>query len=98
MKAQTFIYTAQIPTGQARTKGYGKTCAVYVIRCERPENFRTLNSLTCNRVGAWKKWNVGTARFDYGMKRGKSAQLMREAKELCAMVSLPDERTTRDEF
>ena len=95
---ETFIYTPQIPTGTARTRGYGETRNVYVVRCEYPENFRSLNSLTRNRVGWWScKW-IGQARFDYGLKYGRSAQLLKAAENWVDMLSCPDERTTKEEF
>ena len=94
----TSIYTAQIPRGAARTHGYGDTRNVYVIRCERPENFRTLNSLTKRRVGAWHCWNLGRARFDFGLKRGASRRLLDRAEAFARMVSEPEPRTTREEF
>lgn len=93
----TFVYAPQIPTGTARTRGHGITRRVYVIRCERPDNFKTLNSLTENRVGSWKKWCIGIARFDYGTKKGKSAALMEKAFAFCDMLT-PGERSTREEF
>ena len=97
-RQNAFVYIAQIPTGEARTHGYGKTCNVYVIRCDKPENFKTLNSLTINKVGTWKRWYVGQARFDYGLKRGASRRLLDNAKKLCYMVANPEPRTTREEF
>ena len=95
---KTFVYTAQIPTGEAKTRGWGKTCDVYVIRCERPENFKTRNSLTVKRVGPYKWWRVGRARFDYGLQRGASKALLDKAERLAAMVTPPEPRSTLEEF
>lgn len=85
-----FVYTPQIPTGKARTRGYGRTVAVYVI--EADGNFKTLNSK--HKVLKY----FGTVRTDYGMQRGHSARVLGEAKAFCKMVQLPEGRTTANEF
>lgn len=69
-----FIYTPQIPTGVARTKGYGKTCNVYVLRANR-KTFKTLNS----KHVVLKYF--GTIRADYGLKRGNSAKVLDAAEK-----------------
>lgn len=85
-----FIYCPQIPTGKARTRGYGRTVAVYVI--EAGENFKTLNSK--HKVLRY----FGTVRTDYGLVRGHSARVLDAAEQFCRMVQLPEARTTVNEF
>jgi hypothetical protein len=87
---KTFVYTPQIPTGDARTRGYGKTCRVLVIRAG--ENFRTLNSR--HKV----LHDFGTVRMDYGLERGYSRRILDAAEDYCRMVQLPEPRTTMEEF
>lgn len=88
---ETFLYTPQIPCGVARTKGYGKTCAVYVIRADR-EKFKTLRSK--HKVIKY----FGTVRMDYGLKRGHSRKILDLAADWVKMTSLPEPRTTKEEF
>ena len=84
------VYCPQIPTGTARTKGYGTTCRVLVIR--RSATFRSLNSP--HEVLR----DFGHVRMDYGTKRGHCARVLAEARAFARMVSPPEPRTTRDEF
>lgn len=86
-----FVYTPQIPTGKARTKGHGKTVCVYVIEAD-PATFKTLNSK--HKVIKY----FGTCRIDYGMVKGYSRKLIDRAHEFCKMVQLPEPRTTFEEF
>lgn len=87
---ETFVYTPQIPTGVARTGGYGKTCRVLVIRAS--STFRSLNS-PCKILK-----DFGRVRMDYGLKQGNARRVLDMAEEYCSMVELPEPRTTRDEF
>ena len=86
-----FVYTPQIPTGEARTRGYGRTVAVYVIEADKSK-FKTLNSK--HRVLRY----FGTVRTDYGLVRGKSRRILDAANQFCRMVQLPEGRTTLEEF
>lgn len=87
---ETIVYCPQIPTGQARTRGHGKTCRVLVIRCS--STFRSLNSP--HKVLK----DFGTCRMDYGLTKGYARQQLDAAEEYCDMCELPEPRTTRDEF
>jgi len=87
---KTFVYTPQIPCGVARTKGYGKTCRIYVLRA--PDGFKTLNSR--HKVLAY----FGTVRMDYGLQRGNARRILNKAEAFCRMVQPPEPRTTREEF
>lgn len=86
-----FVYTPQIPTGTARTKGYGRTVAVYVIEADKSK-FKTLNSK--HRMLKY----FGTCRTDYGLIRGHSRRILDAAEKFCRMVQLPEGRTTVNEF
>lgn len=87
---ETFVYTPQIPTGVARTRGHGKTCRVLVIRAS--STFRSMNS-PCKILK-----DFGHVRMDYGLKQGYARRVLDAAAEHCSMVELPEPRTTRDEF
>ena len=69
-----FVYTAQIPTGDARTKGYGKTCMVFVLRANK-KTFKTRNSKHVELK------YFGTVRMDYGLIRGKARKVLDTAEQ-----------------
>lgn len=69
-----FVYTPQIPTGDARTKGYGKTCMVFVLRANK-KTFRTRNSKHIELK------YFGQVRMDYGLIRGHSRKVLDAAEE-----------------
>lgn len=71
-----FVYTPQIPTGVARTKGYGKTCMVFVLRANK-KTFKTRNSKHIELA------YFGTIRADYGLIKGKSRKLLDQAEAFC---------------
>lgn len=87
---KTIVYTPQIPTGVARTRGHGTTREVYVLRVG--DGFKSRNS------PHEELRYFGRIRTDYGMKRGHARRVLDEARAFCAMCQLPDERTTREEF
>ena len=87
---RVLLYCPLVPTGQARTRGYGTTRRVLVIRCS--STFRSLNSP--HEVLR----SFGRARFDYGTKRGYCARVLAEARAFLRMVEPPEPRTTHDEF
>lgn len=69
-----FVYTPQIPTGVARTKGYGKTCKVFVLQADK-KTFKTRNSKHVELK------YFGTIRMDYGLTKGKSRKVLDDAKK-----------------
>ena len=69
-----FVYTPQIPTGVARTKGHGKTCKVYVLQADK-KTFKTLK----NEHVVLKYF--GTVRMDYGLKKGHSRKVLDAAEQ-----------------
>lgn len=69
-----FVYTPQIPTGKARTKGHGKTCAVFVLEADK-KTFKTRNSKHTELK------YFGTVRMDYGLIKGKSRKVLDSAKK-----------------
>jgi hypothetical protein len=91
MKEKVIVHCPQIPTGTAGTKGFGKTCAVYVLRVG--DGFRDMRSRGKFRVLA----HLGWVRMDYGTKRGNAARVLGKARDMVAMFT-PGERTTREEF
>jgi hypothetical protein len=91
MKEKVIVHCPQIPTGTARTRGFGTTCAVYVLRVR--DGFRDMRSCGKFQVLA----HLGRVRMDYGTKRGHSARVLAQARELATMYT-PGERTTREEF
>lgn len=69
-------YTPGIPTGDARTHGWGKTVRLLVLRVD--DKFKTLNS-----VGHYEILeNLGTCRVDYGLLRGKARKMLDKLTEL----------------
>ena len=84
------LIAPSIPTGTARTRGYGTTVEVYVIRCT--PDYRTRNSP--HKVLRY----FGRCRTDYGLIRGYSAKVFAEARAYSQMVADPEPRTTREEF
>lgn len=68
-----FVYTPQIPTGVARTKGYGVTCRVLVLKANK-KLFKTLNSEHVLLK------DFGWVRMDYGLKRGKARKILDAAE------------------
>lgn len=69
-----FVYTPQIPLGKARTKGHGKTCAVFVLQADK-KTFKTRNSKHVELK------YFGTIRMDYGLTKGKSRKVLDDAKK-----------------
>jgi hypothetical protein len=69
-----FVYTPQIPTGDAGTRGHGTTRHVYVLRADL-KTFKTRNS--SHKVLKY----FGTIRTDYGLKRGNSAKVLDAAEK-----------------
>jgi hypothetical protein len=75
---KVIVYAPQIPHGDARTKGYGTTKAVYVLRVH--PGFKTLRSRGKYEVIKY----LGQCRTDYGMQRGHSASVFARAKAIVA--------------
>lgn len=71
-----FVYTPQIPTGKARTKGYGKTCMVFVLKADK-KHFKNRKSKHVELK------YFGTIRMDYGLQKGKSRKVLDEARSFC---------------
>ena len=90
-QVKVIVYTPQIPTGKARTKGFGTTCEVYVLRVT--DGFRDMRSRGKFEVLRF----LGRVRMDYGTKRGHSARVLERARELARMFT-PGERSTVEEF
>ncbi len=68
------IHDPQIPTGEARTGGYGTTRLITVVLCNAAfSDFRSPKS-TYRILKSW-----GTVRTDYGTQRGHAAQVYAEA-------------------
>jgi hypothetical protein len=79
--SKVIIYAPQIPTGKARTKGFGTTKAVYVLRVE--PGFKNLGSRGKYEVVKY----LGQCRTDYGMIRGHSASVFERAKAIVAEIN-----------
>ena len=69
-----FVYTPQIPTGKARTKGYGKTCMVFVLRANKSK-FKTRKSKHIELK------YFGTIRMDYGLIKGHARKVLDSAEQ-----------------
>lgn len=85
---EAFTYTPQIPTGTARTKGYGNTVHLLVILA--PNGFKTRNSK--HHV----VYDGGWCRSDYGGLRGKyrrERELMSRALiEFCKLFPTEEDK------
>ena len=73
---KVIVYAPQIPTGEARTKGFGTTKAVYVLRVH--PGFKSMRNRGKYEVIKY----LGQCRTDYGMKRGHSASVFARAKAI----------------
>ena len=69
------IHDPQIPTGTARTRGYGRTQLITVVACN--EAFVDFRSPKCT-YSILKSW--GCVRTDYGMQRGNAHRVYAEAR------------------
>lgn len=79
--AKVIVYAPQIPLGEARTKGFGTTKAVYVLRVQ--PGFKTLRSRGKYEVIKY----LGQCRTDYGMTRGHSASVFARANDIVAEIN-----------